>query len=94
MNSAGITTPGLIGFVLFIILYFPIIYFVPAWKVQKWLEVQVVVATATLLGIMGWAIAVSSASCFPMDLINLTCRLVKWRKPRQFTGTCDQTYQS
>ncbi|KAK3072951.1 hypothetical protein LTR53_005862 [Teratosphaeriaceae sp. CCFEE 6253] len=26
--SAGITTPGLIGFVLFIILYFPIIYFV------------------------------------------------------------------
>jgi NCS1 family nucleobase:cation symporter-1 len=58
-DSAGITTPGLIGFVLFIILYLPIIYFVPAWKVQKLLEVQVIVATATLLGIMGWAVSVS-----------------------------------
>ncbi|PMD38014.1 putative nicotinamide riboside transporter 1 [Hyaloscypha variabilis F] len=38
--SAGITTPGLIGFVLFIILYFPIIYFIPAYKIQKLLEVQ------------------------------------------------------
>lgn len=40
-ESAGITTPGLIGFVLFIILYFPIIYFVPAWKVQKLLVSRV-----------------------------------------------------
>ncbi|KAF2475009.1 putative nicotinamide riboside transporter 1 [Lindgomyces ingoldianus] len=40
VSSAGITTPGLIGFVLFMIMYFPIIYFVPAWKVQKLLEVQ------------------------------------------------------
>lgn len=56
--SAGITTPGLIGFVLFIILYFPIIYFIPAYKIQKLLEVQVVVASATLLGIMAWAIHV------------------------------------
>tara|TARA_R110002060_G_scaffold29629_7_gene40047 strand:+ start:1393 stop:1608 length:216 start_codon:yes stop_codon:yes gene_type:complete len=60
--SAGITTPGLIGFVLFIILYFPIIYFIPAHKIQKLLEVQVVIATATLLGIMGWAISVSLTS--------------------------------
>jgi cytosine/uracil/thiamine/allantoin permease len=57
--SAGITTPGLIGFVLFMILHFPIIYFIPAYKIQKLLEVQVVIATATLLGIMGWAVAVS-----------------------------------
>ena len=59
-ESAGITTPGLIGFVLFILLYFPIIYFVPAWKVQKLLEVQIIVATVTLLGIMGWAVSASS----------------------------------
>ncbi|EHK99348.1 putative Nicotinamide riboside transporter 1 [Glarea lozoyensis 74030] len=39
-QSAGITTPGLIGFVLFICLYFPIIYFIPAHKIQKLLEVQ------------------------------------------------------
>lgn len=51
-QSAGITTPGLIGFVLFIILYFPIIYWIPAHKIQKLLEVQVVIAAATLLGIM------------------------------------------
>jgi len=57
--SAGITTPELIGFVLFIILYFPVIYWVPAWRVQKLLEVQVVVAAATLLGIMAWAVHVS-----------------------------------
>ncbi len=60
-ESAGITTPGLIGFVLLIILYFPIIYYIPAYKIQKLLEVQVVVATATLLGIMAWAIHVSSS---------------------------------
>jgi NCS1 family nucleobase:cation symporter-1 len=60
--SAGITTPGLIGFVLFIILYFPIIYFVPAHKIQKLLEVQVIVATVTLLGIMGWAIQANGGS--------------------------------
>jgi nucleobase:cation symporter-1, NCS1 family len=53
-DSAGITTPGLIGFVLFIILYFPIIYWIPAHKIQKLLEVQVVIAAATLLGIMVW----------------------------------------
>ena len=51
-ESAGITTTGLIGFVLFIILYFPIIYWIPAHKIQKLLEVQVVIAAATLLGIM------------------------------------------
>lgn len=56
--SAGITTQGLIGFVLFISLYFPIIYFVPAHKVQKLLEVQVLIGTATLLGLMAWAVHV------------------------------------
>lgn len=79
-DSAGITTPGLIGFVLFIILYFPIIYFVPAWKVQKLLEVQVIVATATLLGIMGWAVSVSLG---PLDLTksNTNRILDEWRQP-------------
>ena len=62
ISSAGITTQGLIGFVLFICLYFPIIYWVPAWRVQKLLEVQIVIAAATLLGIMGWAISVSTSS--------------------------------
>jgi NCS1 family nucleobase:cation symporter-1 len=57
-ESAGITTTGLIGFVLFILLYFPIIIWIPAYKIQKLLEVQIIVATATLLGIMGWAIHV------------------------------------
>jgi cytosine/uracil/thiamine/allantoin permease len=66
--SAGITTPGLIGFVLFMILYFPIIYFIPAYKIQKLLEVQVIVATATLLGIMAWAVHVSSISIFPIGI--------------------------
>ncbi|KAF2732241.1 hypothetical protein EJ04DRAFT_536137 [Polyplosphaeria fusca] len=73
--SAGITTPGLIGFVLFIILYFPIIYFVPAWKVQKLLEVQVVVATVTLLGIMGWAVAENGGS--PGNLVAPAIKLTK-----------------
>ncbi|KAH3954985.1 hypothetical protein HBI25_027920 [Parastagonospora nodorum] len=73
--SAGITTPGLIGFVLFIILYFPIIYFVPAWKVQKLLEVQVVVATVTLLGIMGWAVHANGGS--PGDLVSPAIKLTK-----------------
>jgi nucleobase:cation symporter-1, NCS1 family len=41
------------------VLYFPIIYFVPPYKVQKWLEVQVIVATATLVGIMAWAVNVN-----------------------------------
>lgn len=60
--SAGITTPELIGFVLFILLYFPIIYWVPAYKVQKYLEVQVVIATVTLFGIMGYAVLANGGS--------------------------------
>lgn len=55
-ESAGITTPGLIGFVLFIILYFPVIYFIHPHQVQKFLEANLVISTATLLGIMGWAV--------------------------------------
>ena len=74
-ESAGITTPGLIGFVLFIILYFPIIYFIPAWKVQKLLEVQVVVATVTLLGIMGWAVHANGGS--PGDLVSPAIKLTR-----------------
>lgn len=62
LYSAGITTPGLIGFVLFVLLYFPIIYYVPAYKVQKLLEVQVVVATVTLFGIMGYAVSANGGS--------------------------------
>jgi NCS1 family nucleobase:cation symporter-1 len=55
-ESAGITTPQLIGFVLFILLYFPIIYFVPPHQIQKLLVANLVVSSATLLGIMGWAV--------------------------------------
>lgn len=71
--SAGITTPGLIGFVLFIILYFPIIYFVPAWRVQKYLEVSVVIATVTLFSIMGYAVAANGGS--PGNLITPAIKL-------------------
>lgn len=60
--SAGITTSELIGFVLFTLLYFPIIYWVPAYKVQKYLEVQVVIATVTLFGIMGYAVSANGGS--------------------------------
>ncbi|EPE36531.1 hypothetical protein GLAREA_08694 [Glarea lozoyensis ATCC 20868] len=74
-DSAGITTPGLIGFVLFICLYFPIIYFIPAHKIQKLLEVQVVVATATLLGIMAWAINMNGGS--PGNLVSSQLKLTK-----------------
>ncbi|KUJ16042.1 uncharacterized protein LY89DRAFT_648168 [Mollisia scopiformis] len=74
-ESAGITTPGLIGFVLFIILYFPIIYFIPAYKIQKLLEVQVVIATATLLGIMAWAVHENGGS--PGNLITSSLKLSK-----------------
>lgn len=63
----GITTPQLIGFVLFICLYFPIIYFVPPHQVQKFLEVNLVISSATLLGIMGWAV---SANGGPGDLVS------------------------
>jgi NCS1 family nucleobase:cation symporter-1 len=80
-ESAGITTPGLIGFVLFILLYFPIIYFVPAWKVQKLLEVQIIVATVTLLGIMGWAVSVGFLKTF--HKIGSDIKTGKRRQPRK-----------
>ncbi|KAH8899852.1 hypothetical protein GQ53DRAFT_203189 [Thozetella sp. PMI_491] len=54
--NAGITTPELVGFILFIILYFPVIYFIPPHQVQKFLVPNLVVASATLFGIMGWAV--------------------------------------
>ncbi|KAL3422838.1 NCS1 nucleoside transporter [Phlyctema vagabunda] len=74
-ESAGITTSGLVGFVLFIILYFPIIYFIPAHKIQKLLEIQVIIASATLLGIMGWAINANGGS--PGNLVSPAIRLTK-----------------
>lgn len=66
MFSAGITTPALIGFVLFILLYFPIIYFIPAYKVQRLLEVQVIIAGVTLFGIMGFAVSVGHRPFFDL----------------------------
>ncbi|KAH9897471.1 permease for cytosine/purines, uracil, thiamine, allantoin-domain-containing protein [Xylariomycetidae sp. FL2044] len=60
--SAGITTPQLIGFVLFILLYFPVIYFIPPHVVQKYLIANLVVSSATLLGIMGWAVRANGGS--------------------------------
>lgn len=66
-QSAGITTPELVGFVLFMCLYFPIIYFVPPHQVQKFLEVNLIISSATLLGIMGWAV---SANGGPGDLVS------------------------
>lgn len=53
------------------ILYFPIIYFIPAWKIQKLLEVQVVVAAATLLGILGWAVHVCITGTYVQALLTI-----------------------
>ncbi|KAK8049617.1 hypothetical protein PG994_011347 [Apiospora phragmitis] len=55
-ESAGITTPQLIGFVLFVLLYIPVIYFVPPHRIQRFLVANLVISSATLFGIMGWAI--------------------------------------
>lgn len=55
-DSAGITTPQLVGFILFIVLYFPIIYFIPPERIQKLLIANLVISSATLLGIMAWAV--------------------------------------
>ena len=55
--SAGITTPQLVGFILFICLYFPIIWFVEPHHVQRFLKVNLLLSSATLFGIMGWAIS-------------------------------------
>jgi cytosine/uracil/thiamine/allantoin permease len=74
--SAGITTPELIGFVLFILLYFPIIYWVPAYKVQKYLEIQVVVATMTLFGIMAMLFQ-------PMEEVQVTLSSLQSHYPRR-----------
>jgi nucleobase:cation symporter-1, NCS1 family len=43
--------------VLFIFVYFPIIYWVPPHEVQKYLKANLIISSATLFGIMGWAIA-------------------------------------
>ncbi|KAK8089018.1 hypothetical protein PG997_003979 [Apiospora hydei] len=55
-ESAGITTPQLIGFVLFIFLYIPVVYFVPPHQIQRFLVANLLISSATLFGIMGWAV--------------------------------------
>lgn len=55
-ESAGITTPQLLGFVLLVLLYIPVIYLVPPHRIQKFLVANLVISSATLLGIMGWAV--------------------------------------
>ncbi|KAI0482558.1 permease for cytosine/purines, uracil, thiamine, allantoin-domain-containing protein [Xylariaceae sp. FL0804] len=54
--GAGITTPQLIGFVLFILLYLPVVYLVPPHAIQRYLVANLAVSSATLLGIMAWAV--------------------------------------
>lgn len=55
-QSAGITTPQLIGFVLFVVVYMPFIYWVPPHRIHRLLMANLVVSSATLLGIMAWAV--------------------------------------
>ena len=76
---------------LFIVLYFPIIYFIPAYKIQKLLEVQVVVATATLLGIMAWAVHVSLHPISSHTLANNPTG--EWRKSRKSSPTNSQAHK-
>lgn len=54
--NAGITTPQLIGFVLFMLVYLPFIYWVPPHRIHKLLMANLVVSSATLLGTMAWAV--------------------------------------
>lgn len=74
-SSAGITTQGLVGFILFILLYFPIIIFIPPHHVQKFLQPNLLIASATLFGIMGWAVATNGGK--PGNLISPTVTLSK-----------------
>jgi NCS1 family nucleobase:cation symporter-1 len=76
--SAGLSTKELIGFILFICLYFPVIYFVPAHKVVKLLEANVIISAATLCGILGWAIHMNGGS--PGDLVRPAIQLTKMER--------------
>jgi NCS1 family nucleobase:cation symporter-1 len=76
--SAGLTTKELVAFILFICLYFPVIYFVPAHKVVKLLEANVVISAATLCGILGWAITMNGGS--PGDLVRPAIQLTKMER--------------
>ncbi|RDW77351.1 hypothetical protein BP6252_05404 [Coleophoma cylindrospora] len=54
--SAGITTQDLIGFVIYTIIYLPILYFVPPHQIRKCLYPSFIIVSATFLGILGWAV--------------------------------------
>lgn len=64
--GAGITTQGLVGFVLFILLYFPVILFVPPHHVQRFLQPNLLVASVTLFGLAGWAVAANGGKLGPL----------------------------
>ncbi|RDW95060.1 hypothetical protein BP5796_00823 [Coleophoma crateriformis] len=74
-TSAGITTQALVGFVLFIIVYFPIIWYIPPHRIQKFLEPALIIAVATMLGIMGWAVAANHG---PGNLVSPAIAITKY----------------
>lgn len=61
-DSAGITTQELIGFIIFFIIYLPILYFVPPHQLRKCLYPSFIIISATFIGILAWAVAVNGGT--------------------------------
>jgi NCS1 family nucleobase:cation symporter-1 len=54
--SAGVTTQNLIGFFLYFLFYMPVVYWVPLFKLKRFLYPSILITSATFLGMLGWVI--------------------------------------
>jgi NCS1 family nucleobase:cation symporter-1 len=54
--SAAITTRDLIGFFIYFLFYFPIVFYVPLHKLQRYLYPSVIITAVTFIGMLAWAL--------------------------------------
>lgn len=54
--SAGVTTQNLIGFFIYFLFYLPVVYWVPLFRLKKFMYPSILITSATFLGMLGWAI--------------------------------------
>lgn len=62
MYSAGTNTKDLVGFFIYIILYFPVIIWIKPHKLEKFMWPAFVGTIATVFGIMAWTVSTNGGS--------------------------------
>lgn len=65
--SSGTNTKDLLGFFIYIILYFPVVIWIKPHKLEPYMWPAFIATVGTVFGIMAWAVSANGGS--PGDLV-------------------------